>query len=144
MSGNQKIQNGRQAAIFKVTSLKIKRDSAYGHHQHAYKIWNWNSKANLTYALENMSSTDRRTDKVNPVYPPPTSLGEGIIIEDVMGWQNSKRIGLLSSDDLTPSSQIGWAVPRECNTRMRDPKCSRDCKHGRRSDSWSISVFRGE
>ena len=47
------------------------------------------------------------------------------IIEDVRGWRNSKRIELLSSDDPTPSSQIGWAVPRECNTRMRDPKCSR-------------------
>ena len=46
------------------------------------------------------------------------------IIEDVRGWQNSKRIELLSSDDPTPSSQIGWAAPRECNTRMRDPKCS--------------------
>ena len=59
--------------------------------------WNWNSKANLTYAPETMSSTDRRmdgrtdkvnpvyfvgrgyNDKVNPVYPPPTSLGGGII-----------------------------------------------------------------
>ena len=36
--------------------------SIYDHHQHAYEIWNWNSKANLTYALETMSSTDRRTD----------------------------------------------------------------------------------
>ena len=57
------------------------------------------------------------------------------IIEDVVGWRNSKRIELLSSDDQTPSSQIGWAVPRECNTRMRDPKCSRDCKHRRRCDA---------
>ena len=48
---------------------------AYDHHQHAYEILNWNSKANLTYAQETMSSTDRRmdrrtdgwTDKVNPV-----------------------------------------------------------------------------
>ena len=47
------------------------------------------------------------------------------IIEDVRGWRNSKRIELLSSDDPTPSSQIGWAAPCECNTRMRDPKCSR-------------------
>ena len=53
--------------------------SAYGHHQYAYEIWNWNSNANLTFAPETMSSTDRRTDKVNPVYPPPTSLGGGII-----------------------------------------------------------------
>ena len=63
--------------------------SAYGHHQHAYEIWNWNSKANLTYAPETMSSTDRRTDrrtdgqtdrrtdKVNPVYPPSNFVGRG-------------------------------------------------------------------
>ena len=57
------------------------------------------------------------------------------IIEDVRGWRNSKRIELLSSDDPTPSSQIGWAVPRECNTRMRDTKCGQDCKHRRRCDS---------
>ena len=36
--------------------------SVYGHYQHAYEIWNWNSKANLSYAPETMSSTDRRTD----------------------------------------------------------------------------------
>ena len=55
--------------------------SAYGHHQHAYEIWNWNSTANLTYAPETMSSTDRRTDgrtdKVNPVYPPSNFVGRG-------------------------------------------------------------------
>ena len=88
----RKIQYGRQAAILKKTLLKINRllpiyigivplkfevdiqsqskvrvwsqqASAYGHHQHAYEIWNWNSKANLTYAPETMSSTDRRTDR---------------------------------------------------------------------------------
>ena len=36
--------------------------SAYSHHQHAYEIWNWNSKTNLAYAPETMSSTDGRTD----------------------------------------------------------------------------------
>ena len=63
--------------------------SGYGHHQHAYEIWNWNSKANLTYAPETMPSTDRgtdrrtdgqtdrRTDKVNPVYPPSNFVGRG-------------------------------------------------------------------
>ena len=38
-------------------------------------------KANLTYAPETMSSTDRRTDgqtdKVNPVYPPSNFVGRG-------------------------------------------------------------------
>ena len=33
--------------------------SAYGCNQHAHEIWNWNSKANLTYAPETMSHTDR-------------------------------------------------------------------------------------
>ena len=65
--------------------------SACGHHQHAYEIWNWNSKANLTYAPETMSSTDRRTDGQTDRRtdgrtwwiqhtPPPTSLGGGINI----------------------------------------------------------------
>ena len=54
---------------------------------------------------------------------------------DIRGWRNSKRIELLSSDDPTSGSQIGWAVHRECNTRMRDPKCGRDCEHRRRCDS---------
>ena len=60
-------------------------DSAYSHHQHAYEIWNWNFKANFTYAPETMSSTDRPTDgrtdgwtdKVNPVYPPSNFVGRG-------------------------------------------------------------------
>ena len=56
-SGNQKIQYGRQAAILKVTL-----GFAYGHHQHANEIWNWNSMANLTYTLETMLSIDRPMD----------------------------------------------------------------------------------
>ena len=52
--------------------------------QYVYEIWNWNSKANLTYAPETMSSTDgwmdRRTDRLGEFgIPPPTSLGRGII-----------------------------------------------------------------
>ena len=56
--------------------------SAYDHDQHAYEVWNWNSKANLIYAPETMSSTDRRMDRrtdgrtrwiqYNP--PPPLQL----------------------------------------------------------------------
>ena len=37
--------------------------SARSHKQYAYKILNWNSKANMSYALETMSSADRRTDR---------------------------------------------------------------------------------
>ena len=56
--------------------------SAYGHHQHAYEIWNWNSKANLTYAPETMSSTDRRTDgrtdgQGESSIPPSNFVGRG-------------------------------------------------------------------
>ena len=42
------------------------------------------------------------------------------IIGDLMGWQNSKSIGLSSSDDpiqVRWSVPIGWSVPCECNTR---------------------------
>ena len=53
-SGNQKIQYGRQAAILKVTSLKINRLLPVGTNKHAYESWNLNSKAKLTYALEIM------------------------------------------------------------------------------------------
>ena len=37
--------------------------SAHGHQQHVYKISNWNSKANLSFAPEIMSPTDGRTDR---------------------------------------------------------------------------------
>ena len=48
---------------FESDVAKNQQAPAYDHHQHAYEIWNWNSKANLTYAPETMSSTDRRTDR---------------------------------------------------------------------------------
>ena len=108
-SGKQKIQYGCQAAVLKLTSLKINRllpiyisimplnfgvdiqsqtkvrdwkpkiiiwppgghfesdvveNPAYDHHQHAYEIWSWNSKANLTYAPETMSPTESRNRKI--------------------------------------------------------------------------------
>ena len=66
-------------------------ETSIGHHQHAYEIWNLNCKGNLTYALETMSSTDRRTDGQTDgrtdgwtrwiqYTPHPTSLGGGITI----------------------------------------------------------------
>ena len=33
--------------------------------------------------LQTDGRTDRRTDKVNPVYPPPTSLGGGITNKEI-------------------------------------------------------------
>ena len=39
---------------------------------HTYEIWSWNSKANFTSGNHAVYKwTDERTDKVNPVYPPP-------------------------------------------------------------------------
>ena len=38
--------------------------TAHGHHQHAYLIWNGNSKANLTYAPETMPPSESRNRKI--------------------------------------------------------------------------------
>ena len=38
--------------------------SAYDHHQHAYEVWNWNSKANCTYTPETMPPTESRNGKI--------------------------------------------------------------------------------
>ena len=112
-SGNKKIQYGCQAAILKLTWMKINPllpihisivplklgvdihsqtnirvwkpkipiwppgghfesdiaenqwASAYDHHQHAYAIWNWNSKANLTYAPETMPPIESRNRRIH-------------------------------------------------------------------------------
>ena len=58
-SGNRNIQDGHQAAILKVTSLKSIGFCPWPP-KHAYGISNWNSKANLSYALETMSPADGR------------------------------------------------------------------------------------
>ena len=63
-SGNQKIPIESDIAEHQYAS-------AYGHNQHGHEIRNWDFKANLTYTLETMSSTDRRTD---PPPPPPSPL----------------------------------------------------------------------
>ena len=65
---------------FKSDVTENQQAPAYDHHQHAYEIWNWNSKANLTYAPETMSSTDRWTDGQTDgqgksrIPPPPSNL----------------------------------------------------------------------
>ena len=85
-SGNQKIQYGRQAAILKVTSLKINRllplATINMHMKFEIEIpkqtWLMLRKpCRLQTDGGTEGRTDRRTDKVNPVYPPPTSLGGG-------------------------------------------------------------------
>ena len=62
-SGNWKIQYGHQAAILKVTSLKINRLWPMATNK-IYEIWNWNSKANLSYAPKTMPPTDSRYRKI--------------------------------------------------------------------------------
>ena len=37
---------------------------ANDHHQHAYEVWNWNSKANLTYIPETLSPIESRNRKI--------------------------------------------------------------------------------
>ena len=68
--------------FFKVSSLKINRLLPI-----APSTCIWNLKLKFQSKLDLCSGnhvvyrqTGGRTDKVNPVYPPPTSLGEGIII----------------------------------------------------------------
>ena len=39
------------------------QDSAHMHKQHVHEIWNWNSKAILSYAPETMSPTDGLADR---------------------------------------------------------------------------------
>ena len=88
-SGNQKIQYGRQAAILKVTSMKINRllimATINMHMKFEIEIpkqtWVMLRKP---CRLQTDGRTDGQTDKVNPVYPPPTSLGEGIIIKELI------------------------------------------------------------
>ena len=38
--------------------------SAYDHHQHAYEVWNWNSKSNLTYTPETMPTNGVQKRKI--------------------------------------------------------------------------------
>ena len=91
-SGNWKIQYGCQAAILKVTSLKINRLLAIAtNNMHMKFEIEIPRQTRVTFRkpcrLQMDRQTDRRTDKVNPVYTtphphpthPPTSLGGGII-----------------------------------------------------------------
>ena len=157
-SRNRKIPYGRQAAILKMTSLKINRflpiyisiaplkfrvdiqsqtkvrvwkpkkpiwlpgghfesdvaenqkASAYGHHQHAYEISNWNSKANLSYAPETMSSTDRRTDG-------RTDGRTSFSMNKPTTWCKSGRVSLVSSSCLY-KTQPERVLAQVCHTRI--------------------------
>ena len=59
------IQSQTKVRVRKVKhpiSVKI-NTLAHGHKKHAYQIWNWNSKANLSYTPETMLSTESRYKK---------------------------------------------------------------------------------
>ena len=108
-SGNQKIQYGRQAAILKVTSLKINRllpmATINMHMKFAIEIpkqtWLMLWKP---CRLQTDGQTDRRTDKVNPVYPPSNFVERG--------YNNAEPLG----DHWTMQHTWGKGVPwRRCN-----------------------------
>ena len=94
-SGNQKIQYGCQAAILKLTLLKINRllpmASINMHMKFEIEIpkqtWLMLQKP---CRVQTDGRTDGRTDKVNPVYPPPTSLGGGYNKDRLPGYKNSR------------------------------------------------------
>ena len=85
-SGNQKIQYGRQAAILKMTSLKINRllpmatINMYMKFEIDIPKQTW-LMLRKPCRLQTDGRTDRRTDgqtdKVNPVYPPSNFVGRG-------------------------------------------------------------------
>ena len=85
-SGNQKIQYGHQAAILKVTLLKINRllpmATINMHMKFEIEIpkqtWLMLRKpCRLQTDGQTDGQTDRRTDKVNPVYPSSNFVGQG-------------------------------------------------------------------
>ena len=81
----QKIQDGHQAAILKVTSLKINRLLPMAKNNMHIKFEIEISKQTWVmlrkpYHLQMDRQTDRRTDKVNPVYPPTNFVGRGIMM----------------------------------------------------------------
>ena len=84
--GNQKIQYGRQAAILKVMLLKINRLLPLATINMHMKL-KFQSRLDLCSGnhvvfRQTDERTDGLTDKVNPVYPPPTSLRGGINIDN--------------------------------------------------------------
>ena len=49
---------------FESDVVENEKASAHDHHRHAYEVWNWNSKANLTYTPETMPPTESRNQKI--------------------------------------------------------------------------------
>ena len=114
-SKNQKIQYGHQAAILKVTSLKINRLLPMATINMHMKFETEIPKQTWLMLRKPCrrrtdGQTDRRTDKVNPVYPPSNFVGRGYNnMEPKVGHNNACRY---------PSTQIeykGILLPRVCS-----------------------------
>ena len=93
-SGNRIIQDGHQAAILKLISLKINKllpiatNKMHMEFQIEIPKQTWVT-LRKPCRLQTDGQTDRQTDKVIPVYPPPTSLGGGIKTETqwvILDW----------------------------------------------------------
>ena len=84
-SGKKKIKDGRQAAILTVTLLKINTLLPMVTNNMHIKLEIEIPKQTWVMLrkpcrLQTDVQTDRQTNNVNPVYPPPTSLGRSIKI----------------------------------------------------------------
>ena len=110
--GNRKIQDGRQAAILKVTSLKINRllpmatNNMHMKFQIEITKQTWVT-LRKPCRLQTDGEADRQTDKVIPVYPPPSSLGGGILSHQYMRM-SAPRWMYHTSYILFVIFNIGW------------------------------------
>ena len=108
-SGNWKIQYGRQAAILKVTSLKINRLLAiatnYMHMKFEIEIPRQTRvMLRKPYRLQTDGQTDRQTDKVNPVYPATNFVGRGYMISQYWfrQWLGAVRHEAITCINIVP------------------------------------------
>ena len=112
-SGNQKIQYGRQAAILKVTSLKINKlllmATINMHMKFEIEIpkqtWLMLRKPCRLQTDGRTDGrtdgqTDGRTDKVNPVYPPSNFVGRGYNNKSIKAYVLTETCSTLCSHSM--------------------------------------------